>query len=170
MKKFKLIKKHIKDKSDKILHYCKQSITFIDKIPRLILITLFSKKHKAMPDAHKNTSFTRNQEVKKIGSFVKNEMIIGKANSNYLFLDGNKHHLAFAQTKSSKTTAMPMMKLVMCEKSDVVSDIKLQLFSITTKYQQSMGNKVLLWNPSSREGISHRYNPLNVIKDSRTTC
>ncbi len=169
MKKIKLIKKHIKDKSDKILHYCKQSITFVSKIPHFISITFFSNKHKTMPNTHKNTTFTRNQEVKKIGSFVNNEIILGKANGKYLFLNKSKHNV-FAQTKTSKTTAIPMMKLLICEKSYIVNDIKLQLFSTTSKYRQQISNKVFLWNPDSQKGLSHRYNPLNAIEDSCTIC
>ncbi len=141
---------------------------FISALPFLFIV-LFSIKQKKKPNTYGDARFASYKEVKKAGLFAKKGIFLGKAYGRYLFLDGFEHLIVFAPTGTGKTTTMTMMNLLTWKESCIVSDIKLQLFSTTSKYRQSIGNKVFLWNPGSREGISHCYNPLDVIVDSRLT-
>lgn len=141
---------------------------FISAFP-FILIALLTSKHKKKPNTYGDARFATYKEVKKAGLFAKKGIFLGKAYGRYLFLDGYEHLIVFAPTGTGKTTTLTMMNLLTWKESCIVSDIKLQLFSTTSKYRQSIGNKVFLWNPGSREGISHCYNPLDVIVDNRTT-
>ncbi len=140
----------------------------ISTLPFLFIV-LFSIKQKKKPNTYGDARFATYKEVSKAGLFAKKGIFLGKAYGRYLFLDGYEHLIVFAPTGTGKTTTMTMMNLLTWKESCIVSDIKLQLFSTTSKYRQSIGNKVFLWNPGSREGISHCYNPLDVIVDNRLT-
>ncbi len=141
---------------------------FISTIP-FIFVALLTIKHKKKPNTYGDARFATYKEVKKAGLFAKKGIFLGKAYGKYLFLDGYEHLIVFAPTGTGKTTTLTMMNLLTWKESCIVSDIKLQLFSTTSKYRESIGNKAFLWNPGSREGISHCYNPLDVIVDNRAT-
>lgn len=136
----------------------------------IFLITSFLAFLKQKPpniygDAH----FASYNEIKKAKLFAEQGILLGRAYGKDLLLDGYEHVTLFAPTGTGKTTSLTIPNLLTWQGSCVVSDIKLQLYAQTSTYRQSIGQKVFLWNPGSREGVSHCYNPLDIISDNPHT-
>ena len=74
-----------------------------------------------------------------------------------------KHVTVFAPTGTGKTTGITVPNLLDWHESCVVSDIKLQLFKLTSKYRESQGQQVYLWSLGNPDGMTHCYNPLDII-------
>ncbi|TAK79353.1 MAG: type IV secretory system conjugative DNA transfer family protein, partial [Gammaproteobacteria bacterium] len=96
-------------------------------------------------------------------------VILGKAYSKTLRLDGYEHVTVFAPTGTGKSTGITVPNLLDWQESCVVSDIKLQLFQLTSRYRESLGHHVYLWSLGAPDGITHCYNPLDIIGDNRYT-
>lgn len=136
-------------------------------LPLLLIALLISKK--PLPNIYGNAHFATKLEVQKAGLFAKKGTLLGKAYSRDLILDGFEHVILFAPTGTGKTTALTIPNLLFWEGSCIASDIKLTLFEHTSKYRQQMGHQVFLWNPGSPDGLTHCYNPLDVISDNPYT-
>ncbi|MBL3284429.1 Type IV secretion system component VirD4-like protein [Rickettsiales endosymbiont of Paramecium tredecaurelia] len=53
--------------------------------------------------------------------------------------------------------------LLTLEESCIVHDIKLENFRCTSGYRESIGHKILVFNPLNSEYKTHRYNPLDYV-------
>lgn len=96
-------------------------------------------------------------------------VIVGKRGHDSLYSNGFEHLLVFAPSGAGKTTSISMPNLFHFPYSCVVNDVKLTLFNTTSKYRETtLGHQCYLWNLSSKEGQTHRYNPLsNISHDPR---
>src|SRR3546814_10622551 len=68
-----------------------------------------------------------------------------------------------APTGSGKGVGIVIPNLLQWPDSGVVLDIKRENYEITAGFRRKGGQKVVLFNPTDREGRTARYNPLSYI-------
>lgn len=90
-------------------------------------------------------------------------IILGKDEKGFLVADDNQHVFVFGPTGSGKGVSFVIPNLLFWEGSAVVHDIKRENFEVTSGWRKKMGQQVYLWNPASKEGESHCYNPLDWV-------
>lgn len=132
-----------------------------------IILILLSKP--SIPDIYGKARFATYNDVKKAGLFAKQGVLLGKAFGKELRLSGYEHVTVFAPTGTGKTTSITVPNLLDWQESCVVSDIKLQLFKLTSKYRESLGHRIYLWSLGNPDGMTHCYNPLDIIDDNHFT-
>src|SRR3546814_13648560 len=74
-----------------------------------------------------------------------------------------EHVLLEAPTGSGKGVGIVIPNLLQWPDSVVVLDIKHENYEITAGFRRKGGQKVVLFNPTDREGRTARYNPLSYI-------
>lgn len=117
---------------------------------------------------HGDARFANSTEINKSGLTGKDGIIVGKWRDKFLSFPGMQFVLLAAPTRSGKGVGIVIPNLLSFIESIVVLDVKLENFKITSKFRQKNGQKVFLFNPFDKEGVSHRYNPLGYIsKDPR---
>lgn len=132
-----------------------------------IIAAILSKP--SITDIYGKARFARYADIKKAGLLAEQGVVLGKAYSKTLRLSGYEHVTVFAPTGTGKSTGITIPNLLEWQESCVVSDIKLQLFKLTSKYRESQGHKVYLWSIGTPNGITHCYNPLDIIGDNPYT-
>lgn len=122
-----------------------------------------------IPNIYGNAHFANADDIKKSGLFAEDGFLLGKAFGRDLCVGGYEHIIIFAPTGLGKTLAYMVPNLLYWQGSAVVSDIKSQLFDLTSKYRQSIGQDVYKFSPASPDGQSHCYNPLDIISQNPHT-
>lgn len=77
--------------------------------------------------------------------------------------DGPEHVLAFAPTRSGKGVGLVLPTLLSWPDSALVLDIKGENWRLTSGYRASVGQRILKFDPTAKEG-SIRFNPLAEIR------
>lgn len=107
---------------------------------------------------------TLTQEKKLQGKFPSEPpVIIGKHKEKFLQFYGNEFVSIGAPTRSGKGVSIVIPNLLTYPDSIVVLDIKMENWDLTAGYRAKF-QKVFRFSPSSSDGKSHRYNPLDYIR------
>ncbi|WP_281661199.1 type IV secretory system conjugative DNA transfer family protein [Microvirgula aerodenitrificans] len=114
---------------------------------------------------HGEARFATTGEIAKAGLFGNTGIIIGKWKNRFLMFAGMQFVLLAAPTRSGKGVGIVIPNLLNYNESAVVLDVKLENFLITSKFRAKYGQEVFLFNPFSKNGQTHRYNPLGYISD-----
>lgn len=114
---------------------------------------------------HGEARFANAGEIEKAGLFGNTGIIIGKLKNRFLMFSGMQFVLLAAPTRSGKGVGIVVPNLLNYSESAVVLDVKLENFLITSKFRAKHGQQVFLFNPFSKDGQTHRYNPLGYISD-----
>lgn len=114
---------------------------------------------------HGDARFANAAEIEKAGLFGNTGIIIGKLKKRFLMFPGMQFVLLAAPTRSGKGVGIVVPNLLNFSESAVVLDVKLENFQITSKFRAKHGQAVYLFNPFSKVGQTHRYNPLGYISD-----
>jgi len=109
--------------------------------------------------------FAKTREIKDAGLLQTRGIILGLYKKTYLMFPGTQHVSMSAPTRSGKGVGVVIPNLLCWSDSVVCSDIKLENFSITSAYRRKHGQECYLFNPSSKEYRTHRYNPLSYISE-----
>ncbi len=130
--------------------------------------TLFSRPRREL---HGSARFARAGEIIGAG-LLKNrhtepDIIIGKYKNRYLRWAGKQFAFLAAPTRSGKGVGIVIPNCLHYRDSLVVFDPKLENFEITAGYRAAHGQQVFLFNPSTKDFMSHRWNPLSYIKRDR---
>ena len=80
---------------------------------------------------------------------------------------GYEHVFVFAPSGSGKTNALVVPNLLQWNGSCIVQDFKLTLFNLTSKFRQIHGQQCFVWNPATRDGMTHAYNPLDFVSKDK---
>lgn len=84
---------------------------------------------------------------------------------DYLRDDSNKHLAVVAPTRSGKGVGLIIPTLLGgWTESCIVNDIKSENWGITAGYRKKMGQKVIKFEPTSDDGSTARWNPLDEIE------
>lgn len=130
--------------------------------------TLFSRPKREL---HGSARFARAGEIAKAGllkdSHAEPDIIIGKYKNRYLRWAGKQFAFLAAPTRSGKGVGVVIPNCLHYRDSLVVFDPKLENFEITGGYRAAHGQQVFLFNPSTKNFTSHRWNPLSYIKRDR---
>ena len=119
----------------------------------------------AIPDIYGKARFASFFDIKKSGLLENDGVVLGRAYNRFLRLSGYEHVTVFAPTGTGKTTGITVPNLFEWNESCVVSDIKLELFRLTSKYRQEKGHQIYLWSIGNPDGLTHCFNPLDIIGD-----
>lgn len=92
-----------------------------------------------------------------VGGFVDE-----KKKMHYLRHSGPEHILCYAPTRSGKGVGLVIPTLVCWSESAVITDLKGELWALTAGYRQSIGQKVIKFEPAAAE--SAKWNPLSEIR------
>lgn len=90
-------------------------------------------------------------------------VIIGKHKDKFLQFFGNEFVSIGAPTRSGKGVSIVIPNLLTYPDSIVVLDIKMENWDLTAGFRAKY-QKVFRFSPSSLDGCSHRYNPLDYIR------
>lgn len=122
-----------------------------------------------MSSLYGNAHFASMTEARKAGLFAKKGILLGKKWGRYLCIGGHEHVMVFAPSGSGKTRGISIPNLLTWQDSIICNDIKLELYKTTATFREQHGQKCYLWNPGCQESKTHRYNPLDLIRDNKKT-
>jgi type IV secretion system protein VirD4 len=114
-------------------------------------------------ELHGSAKFASPGDVRKAGLMGTAGIIVGKYRGRFLQFPGQQFCLLAAPTRSGKGVSFVIPNLLNWPESCVVLDIKLENFLLTSKFRESHGQKVFLFNPFAEDFKSHRWNPLDGI-------
>lgn len=136
-------------------------------IPIVAILSFYF--HNRIPSIYGNAHFASILEARKAGLFAKKGILLGKKWGRYLCIGGHEHVIVFAPSGSGKTRGISIPNLLTWQDSVICNDIKLELYKTTSGFREKHGQKCYLWNPGNQDGKTHRYNPLDLISDNKTT-
>jgi type IV secretion system protein VirD4 len=124
----------------------------------LSLITFFKKE-----SIFGNARFATTAEMKRANLFGGEGILLGKKGGKFIIAEGTEHVLVAAPSRSGKGVGIVVPNLLNWNGSAVVLDVKKENFRITSGFREKCGHKVYLFDPADPEGITHCYNPLDII-------
>lgn len=127
----------------------------------------FQKNKKELHGAARFASFS---EIKKAGLInpekgLDRTILVGKYKNQFLTYGGNQFVLLAAPTRSGKGVGVVIPNCLNYSDSLVVLDIKGENFDITSGFRKLCGQEVYLFSPYDEDGKTHRYNPLDYVRD-----
>ncbi len=133
----------------------------IAKVEVFKILWHFTKGEALFGDAHWATP----AEVKKVGLFQKDGMLMGEyKKGKYFIAKDYQHVLLFAPTGSGKGVGFVIPNLLFWKESVVVHDMKLENYDLTSGFRTSvLKQKCFAWIPAASDAKSHCYNPLDWI-------
>ena len=149
-----------------VVQKLKRSLLFAGLIgfglPVALLIAALSKQR----SLHGEARFANRGEIAKSGLLDnKPGIIVGKLANKFLTFAGQQFVLLAAPTRSGKGVGIVIPNLLSYPDSVVVLDIKQENFDLTAGFRQKHGHKVYLFNPFAEDYRTHRYNPLEYVRD-----
>lgn len=115
-------------------------------------------------ELHGSARFATHPEILASGLLGTDGIVVGKARSKFLTLDGSQSVLLCAPTRSGKGVGIVVPTLLSWRDSALVVDIKSENFRITAGFRAKNGQHVFAWAPFAEDGRSHRFNPLSYIR------
>ncbi|MES0110066.1 conjugal transfer protein TraG [Mesorhizobium sp. M0013] len=100
-------------------------------------------------------------EVRSVGLFGSDGVVLGKLDRGYLRHNGPEHVLCFAPTRSGKGVGLVIPSLLTWPGSAIVHDIKGENWQLTAGFRARHG-RVLLFDPTNAK--SSAYNPLLEVR------
>jgi type IV secretion system protein VirD4 len=128
-------------------------------LPVLLMAIVLRPKR----NLHGEARFAREGEIRKAGLRAKKGIVLGRVRNRFLMVGKMEHVLLEAPTGSGKGVGIVIPNLLQWPDSVVVLDIKRENYEITAGFRRKGGQKVVLFNPTDREGRTARYNPLSYI-------
>ena len=128
-------------------------------LPALLLMSLTKQKK----PLHGEARFASHDEIQQAGLYGERGVIVGKVGRRYLVYGSQEFVLLAAPTRSGKGVSIVLPNLLHYDESVVVLDIKMENFAYTSKFRQTHGHHVYLFNPFSTDGQTHRWNPLDAV-------
>ena len=128
-------------------------------LPVLLMIVALKPKK----NLHGEARFAREGEIRRAGLRAKKGIVLGRVRGRFLMVGKMEHVLLEAPTGSGKGVGIVIPNLLQWPDSVVVLDIKRENYEITAGFRRAGGQKVVLFNPTDKEGRTARYNPLSYI-------
>lgn len=128
--------------------------------PAVLVINATTKRR----ELHGSARFAYPREIKKAGLDSRKGIIIGKFRGRYLIVGGETFVLMAAPTRSSKSVTVVTTNLLNWPDSVLVTDVKLEVFLLTSGFRARNGQAVFLFAPFLEDGNTHRWNPLSFVR------
>lgn len=114
-------------------------------------------------DVFGDARWSKPDEQKKAGLSDAKGILLGRINNRFLCSDTATHTLLCGPTRAGKGTGVVIPNCLNWTGSLVVLDVKTENYRITSGFRKSFGHAVYLWSPMSKDGRSHRFNPLDMV-------
>lgn len=114
-----------------------------------------------------DASFQSLADLRRGRWFGRKGHIFGRFGRNILRASDDRHHLIIGPTRSGKGAGYVIPNALMHDGSMIVTDLKGEIFKATAGYRKRNGSQVFLFSPGSDR--THRYNPLDFIRQERGT-
>ena len=152
--------------------YISMAVAILALLVLFYIMRLFAiRKAQKHTDIHGTAHWATQKEIEDMGVLNQNEGVyIGawedkKGRVKYLRHNGPEHILAFAPTRSGKGVGLVLPTLLSWKESAIILDIKGENWHLTSGWRsQYANNKVLKFDPSSSDGSSVKFNPLEEIR------
>ena len=115
---------------------------------------------------HGEARFAKEAELKRHGFRAAQGIVLGRKRNEFLTFGGSEHVIVEAPTRSGKGVGIVIPNLLTWQGSVVVLDVKRENFEATAGFREKYGQDVYLFNPTSTEARTARYNPLSFIDRS----
>lgn len=132
------------------------------------LVLLIPKRRSLHGDAR----FATNRELARAGLFSGAGIIVGRTRGflcfggRYIVMGGQMGVALAAQPRSGKGVSFVVPNLLSFTGSAVVSDIKLENWTLTAGFRRAIGQRVYLFNPLAIDGRTSRWNMLDYVSQS----
>ncbi|MDR1494854.1 MAG: type IV secretory system conjugative DNA transfer family protein [Rickettsiales bacterium] len=102
------------------------------------------------------------EEIREAGLFEEEGFLLG-LNHGRKIIDSSYKHIMFLQPMGhGKGVSIVVPNLLSWSESVIIHDIKSENYQLTSGYREKvLGQKVFLWDPANRRGVTHCYNPLD---------
>jgi type IV secretion system protein VirD4 len=118
-------------------------------------------------DSYGSAAWATMEQVEKMGLLSGEGVILGRSpdGKHILQHDGPEHIICMAPTRSGKGVGVIIPTLLTWKHSTFVTDIKGENWGVTAGYRRKyLGNKVLKFEPTAKDGSSVKFNPLSAIR------
>jgi type IV secretion system protein VirD4 len=122
-------------------------------------------------DVHGSARFAEASDIESSGLIKERGIFLGEYRDGrrykggvFLRDDNNTHVLVFAPTRSGKGVGFVIPTLLEWKDSVVVYDIKGENWQLTSGWRAAQGHAVLKFEPTTADGTSVRWNPLDEIR------
>jgi type IV secretion system protein VirD4 len=112
---------------------------------------------------HGEARFATESELRRHGFRAAQGIVLGRKSGKYITFGGSEHVIVEAPTRSGKGVGIVIPNLLTWQGSVVVLDVKRENFEATAGFRAKYGQDVHLFNPTSTEARTARYNPLSFI-------
>jgi type IV secretion system protein VirD4 len=129
-------------------------------VPLLLLLSARTPRK-----LHGDARFAKSSEIKAAGLFQQGGILVGRYRGKYLSFGGQQFPLVVAPTRSGKGVGIVIPNLLSYPDSVVVLDIKGENFKKTAGFRAKHGQQVYVFSPFAEDKRSHRYNPLEYVRD-----
>lgn len=114
---------------------------------------------------HGEARFASRREIAAAGLFGHEGFILGEYGNRYLMLAGQQGVALAAPPRSGKGVGFVLPNLLNFPDSAIVTDIKLENWTITAGFRKASGHDVYLFSPLAEDGRTARWNPLSYVSD-----
>ncbi len=140
----------------------------------VVFYLLYANFPKGNKKLHGSARWATKKEVENMGYFGGKGVYVGgyqdKNTLYYLKHNGPEHILTFAPTRSGKGVGLIIPTLLAWEGSSITLDIKGENWALTSGYRQSLGHKVIKFDPTDNTGVTAKFNPLEEIDLTDYSC
>ncbi|HEY0502979.1 MAG TPA: type IV secretory system conjugative DNA transfer family protein [Lysobacter sp.] len=133
----------------------------------LALIPMF--KSRSAESLHGDARLATRADIAQAGLYKQTPegVLIGDAFGQNVYLGGAQHVIVTAATRTGKTAGIVVPILLTYRQSVVCSDLKGELYDLTSAQRQAMGHAVYRYAPYDEQGRTHRFNPFTALSTDR---
>lgn len=141
------------------------AVTLVIFVPLLVVVAVTAKKKTLYGDARfATTAEVMKSELGRKDSSPK--IIVGKIGRFFLQLPGELFVALAAATRSGKSISAIIPNLLNWAHSCVATDIKVELYNLTSKVRAFFGHEVHLFQPFTENRESSCYNPFYYVRNN----
>lgn len=155
-------------------------------VPQFVILGFWfaRRRMKGIEDLHGSSKWASEEDIREMGYFRGNGVYVGgwckrlgvleiltgiqrrfaRELHYYLRHDGPEHILCFAPTRSGKGVGLILPTLLSWPHASLIFDIKGENWALTSGWRQSLGHKVLRFDPSDISGAGCCFNPLEEMR------
>jgi type IV secretion system protein VirD4 len=112
---------------------------------------------------HGDAQFATRTEIASAGLLGNDGFILGEYGRRYLMLAGQQGVALAAPPRSGKGVSFVIPNLLNWPDSAIVTDIKLENWTVTAGFRKACGQEVHLFAPLAEDGRTARWNPLSYV-------